>query len=1134
MLTEEQNLAVMSVDQNVLVAAGAGSGKTHVLVERYVEILRRNSDVSLANIIAVTYTRKAAAEMRSRLKGRFMSLSQDPKEIALGLNQRWRQVMLEVDSARIGTIHSLCESILKSYPSDCGIDPQFKVLEELDIKQLLDKSIDDALREVIAKSQGTDSAVISDYRLEHQLLMDFSFEDVKASLSKLIRGSTQLAQTMQLYGLAPDQELDLKRLQEHALTTLHQVQRQALDSLLSSSEFIDSLNYLQNNPHSDPANKLEIARKETLGLINEAMDASEFAEKFKILAYLGATKIGNIGGSKPESSALRKCIAGLRSAIDKVTGKLPASLGEADQRAFESIIGMLGLYRLAFASYQNKKAELGALDFNDIIELTIQALSRPDSRSRTFFQERLRALLVDEFQDTNDMQVQLLSLMAGEQTRLFLIGDDKQSIYKFQGADVATFNKWKEKLQGDVLDLQGQSLVTKLTASFRSHPEVVAFVNAVFCRLFDKDPRVLPYVASFEALSPARQIEGMPEQARVELIQYGQEEDDPTSPEVFEAIQVARWIRQKIKNKEEIQEKNGASRPIEYRDFAVLLGRNKDFSQFEQVFASQGIPFVVSGGTGFLRRQEVYDFECLFRFLENPQDSHSLLAVLRSPFCALSDDLIHGLKSSGKGDLWTLLTRAAAPGVPGYAPLKKAAQTLRKFLDYAALLPLSELIQKIVEQTSYDLTILAAPDGQQRSRNVWKIVYMASADDHMSCGEFAQKLALMREFGVRQSEAPLDSGNSVRLMTVHASKGLEFAAVALPVLGAEGSRRTERLIFHPGYGIAFNTARQEEDEPPTWYQVASYLDKQMDSEERKRLLYVAMTRARDNLAMFIRDKGRNVVTYRKMLCDTLKIDEDGALEAGSRQKRLLNVASQSPAPYALSYSLDAAVITLPEDSSSAGTVEVDLSGQNSELLEELEFASSYPDVNELGLSRITGRDSAVLAANSDKPMFDRNLFSPKFLGLFFHALMEHLPRSGRRVDSTYVRDIALTQGFHMAHGPVLNRLVQEGERLLSIYYESRLCQLFSDADRRFSEATYLTVKDGNIINRRPDLIFETKAGDWYLVDFKTDTVSQDSIQSAAIKHSAQVQTYVQELNKLSGINIKPHIYFAQLGILYPV
>ncbi|MBK7838988.1 MAG: UvrD-helicase domain-containing protein [Candidatus Obscuribacter sp.] len=1137
MLTEEQNLAVMSVEKNVLVAAGAGSGKTHVLVERYVEILRRNSDVTLANIIAVTYTRKAAAEMRSRLKGRFMSLSQDPSEIALGLNQRWRQMMLEVDSARIGTIHSLCESILKSYPSDCGIDPQFKVLEELDIKQLLDKSIDDALREVIAKSQGTDSAVIGGFRLEHQLLMDFSFEDVKASLNKLIRGSTQLAQTMQLYGLSVDQELDCQIMQEHALTTLHQVQRQALDSLLSSNEFIDSVNYLQNYPHSDPGNKLELARKETLGLLAEATEASDVAEKFKILAYLGATKIGNIGGSKPESANLRKCIAGLRSAIDKVTGKLPAGLVESDQRAFECVIGMLGLYRLAFASYQAKKAELGAVDFNDIIELTILALSKPDSRSRAFFQERLRALLVDEFQDTNDMQVQLLSLMAGEHTRLFLIGDDKQSIYKFQGADVATFNKWKEKLQSDVLDLQGQSLVTKLTASFRSHPEVVAFVNAVFCRLFDKDPRVLPYVAAFEALSPARQIDGLPLQARVELIQYGQEDDDNTSPEVFEAMQVARWIRLKIKNKEEIQEKNGASRPIEYRDFAVLLGRNKDFSQFEQVFASQGIPFVVSGGSGFLRRQEVYDFECLFRFLENPQDSHSLLAVLRSPFCALSDDLIHGLKSGGKGDLWSLLLQAAVPGKPGYAPLKKAAQTLRKFLDYAALLPLSQLVQKIVEQTSYDLTILAAPDGQQRSRNVWKIVYMASEDDHMSCGEFAQKLSLLREFGVRESEAPLDSGNSVRLMTVHASKGLEFAAVALPVLGAEGSRRTDRLILHPGYGIAFNTARQEEDEAPTWYQVASYLDKQMDSEERKRLLYVAMTRARDHLAMFIRDKGRNVVTYRKMICDTLKIDEGGALEVGARQNRLLRVADQIEAPYALSYSLDAALIALPEELKSKSAIDVDLnggSGSSLGLLEELEISTSYPDVNELGLSRITSRDSAILSAVKEQPLFDRNLFSAKFLGLFFHALMEHLPRSGRRVDTAYVRDIAVTQGFHMAHGPVLNKLVQEGQRLLEIYYQSRLCELLSDADRRFSEATYLMLKEDSIVNRRPDLIFETKGGDWYLVDFKTDMVSQQSIQTAALKHSQQVNTYVQELNRLSSINIKPHIYFAQLGILYPV
>ncbi|HNN61606.1 MAG TPA: UvrD-helicase domain-containing protein, partial [Candidatus Obscuribacter sp.] len=158
MLTSEQIVAVNTVEENVLVSAGAGSGKTHVLVERYVEILRRNEEISLANIIAVTFTRKAAAEMRSRLKSKFLSLSRDAAEIAGGYSERWRKTMLEVDGARIGTIHSLCESILKAFPGDCGIDPQFLVLDELKTSEMLSSSVEHAIRTVIGAEPGSTAA----------------------------------------------------------------------------------------------------------------------------------------------------------------------------------------------------------------------------------------------------------------------------------------------------------------------------------------------------------------------------------------------------------------------------------------------------------------------------------------------------------------------------------------------------------------------------------------------------------------------------------------------------------------------------------------------------------------------------------------------------------------------------------------------------------------------------------------------------------------------------------------------------------------------------------------------------------------------------------------------------------------
>ena len=1144
MLTSEQIVAVNTVQENVLVSAGAGSGKTHVLVERYVEILRRNEETSLANIIAVTFTRKAAAEMRSRLKSKFLSLSRDAAEIAGGYSERWRKTMLEVDGARIGTIHSLCESILKAFPGDCGIDPQFVVLDELKTSEMLALSVEHAIRTVISAEPGAPGSVDGEEALPAledalMVLNDFSIDELRKLLAGMIRSSMQLKQTLNALWSACGWPGEVPMvpprasLEAAAQAIMNQVREQATQSLLHDQELSGALYWLSNNPHSDSKNGLEAVRLEVLSQFEQARKGPADLT-WQALQAIAASSL-KAGGNKPESKEMRENLKAVRDRVKDVVEKLPPSLSPEDERGFACARGLLQLFQIAYEYYGEEKAKLTALDYNDLIDQTIRALSQPQSRSRLYFQERLRALLVDEFQDTNDVQARLLSLMAGPDTRLFLIGDDKQSIYKFQGADVATFNKWKSSLEDGVLDFTGESLVTKLTSSFRSHPEVVDFVNAVFYRLFDRDPRVLPYVAAFEALSPARQSQETPSsdrslESRVEVVLHEKPEEDPAAQDVYEARLVADWILDKLARGVTLTDKSGAQRPLAFGDFAVLVQRNKDFAQFEQVFASLGIPFVVFGGSGFLRRQEVLDFESLLRFLDKPQDSHSLLAVLRSPFCALSDDLIHRIGTCGDGPLYARLeTMAAGPAPPAVA---KTAQLLRRLLDEAALLPLSELVHKIVSSTGYELAMLAAPDGRQRSRNVWKLVHLACQDDHLSCGEFADKLSAMREFNMRESEAPLDSGDSVKLMTVHASKGLEFAAVALPCLGSQALQNSTRSIFHPGYGIAFNTKRLEEEEIPGWFQVAAYLDRQMEWEERKRLLYVAMTRARDFLALFMKAEGRKVQSYRTMLRSVLSLDGDPSIipEPGTAVERSLPFAS-ARVPYCLRFAL-------PTRREARVAPELQLSKTSDLLLAPLPAHVEYPKVNELGLTRITSGGVAkdvILSPLSAAP----ELFSPSFLGVFFHALMENLPFSGKADADllyVYVRDIASTQSFHMAHGPRLERLVAEGLKLLDIYFESRLHQLLSTASRRYNEAEYSILSHEDVIKRRPDLIFQAFDGDWYLVDFKTDHVAAGEVemQARAGRHSAQLNSYRVELSRLSGLNLKAYIYFAQTGILFPV
>ncbi len=1133
MLTEQQQQAVDLVDRNVLVSAGAGSGKTHVLVERYVEILRRYPDCTLANIIAVTFTRKAAAEMRSRLKARFLTLSQEEAD------GRWLNCLAEVDGARIGTIHSLCESILKSHPADCGIDPQFEVLDELTQNELLQDSIERALKEVI-ELYGAASAPES--VCEHDVLQEFSIDEVKKILNRLLKGSMQFKQSMKAFD-----SLTIAGMRTTAERVLLDMQSSALSGLSTNREFNSSFDYVRMNSMADAANKLNPVRETLLNLCQQLFADDSVAARWQAFMAVSTLTIGNIGGTKPDAKDLRKALMTCREQAKQIVGKIPATLNQEDERGFVLTLGIIQLFERSLAVYEEHKRELTTVDYNDLISLACACLEKEGSQSRGYFNDKLQALLVDEFQDTNDMQATLLSLLAGDKTRVFLIGDDKQSIYKFQGADVATFNKWKSLFKNETSSLSGSSLVTKLTRSFRSHPEVVFFVNSVFDHLLDADPEVVPYVAAFEALEPARQadlsITAAAEQSAtaVEVLMLDLDIEEDTrglTPAFYEAHQVGHWLKKKVEGGYKIAAKNGGVRPITYGDCAVLVVRNGDFASFEAMFAQLDIPYVTFGGSGFLRRQEVADFENLFRFLDNPKDSHSLLAVLRSPFCSITDDLLHRVVTHHPSQpLWTAIANVVRAREPGVEALSLAVRQLRNLMEYAALLPLGELVQKVIDDTHYDLAMLAAPDGKQRSRNVWKMAHLASEHEHLSCGEFARRLALMREFGMRESEAPLDSADAVKLMTVHASKGLEFPVVALPCLGGQLLRNADRLVYHSSYGVAFNSTRLDDQDKPAWYQVASHLDRQMEREEKKRLLYVAMTRARDNLGIFLSAPFRKSESYRQWIMQVLGLDRDDAVRPGPDDCVGLTITSRSDgevAPY--SFSLAAGIEVPQRSADEPNTIAIpgegDASLQSLFGLEQSQTSGEDPKVNEQGRSRVTPRDGVPPS---------EGIVTAASLGTFFHSLMENLPPSGRKVDRAWIADIAFTQGAMVAHSDLLSRLVDEGERLLSVYYESRLYGLLSQSQQRRHELPYLidtaagfSEAGPDIRPRRPDLIFQDAEGDWHLVDYKTDHFAAKDVETQARKHREQIKTYVADLRKLTGVELRPWLYFAQHGIFFPV
>jgi ATP-dependent helicase/nuclease subunit A len=891
-LTDQQQEAVETIDKHVLVCAGAGSGKTHVLIERFVHILRSDPTLSVTHVVAVTFTRKAASEMRNRLKAKFRELADAEPE----RSQRWNECLCEVDGARIGTIHSLCESIIKSFPVDAGIDPQFELIDELSYVEMISAAIDRAFGEALTESNGD----------RPLLFHEFDIDDLRRLVSEAIK-SSRFAEASRLLTWQNREALD-----KHVSTVIRDARKRLLKEILNHREWKRNLNAVEAIILT-PANNLEHLRKDFVAfaktlsesLCQHSEDEAQLQRAWEAAVNIACQKVNSTGGKSEECKELRGRMKLVRELCRRKTGKLPMHPAPDEERAWQCVRAISTLVDKCRAAYNEQKKKELLLDYNDLITLAFAALRRDQSAALRFFRESVRTLLVDEFQDTNGSQSELLSLIAGADAKFFLIGDDKQSIYRFQGADVSTFNHWRRQFE-----ISDASVTLNLSHSFRSHPQLVRLTNLIFSRLMESNDSADGYAAIFEPLMARRQeADGN----RVQLIAYGGAEQgsledqgqlehsstkakDPDSRHRIEAEAVADWIEWHVRSGTMLMDKESHSeRAAQFGDFAVLVPRNADFLLIERMLTARNIPTCVVAGKGYLERQEIYDLENLLRFLGAPQDDHALLAVLRSPMFAISDDLLHDIVTTVEDSHWQSLWQkvgryalnrlpeqnlAADPKQP--MVLARAVRILSDLLAQKDLQSLSELLRTIVFRTNYDLILLTAADGAQRLKNVWKLLNIASEHGELGCAEFADLLFRMRKAEVKIGDAPVNRENAVKIMTIHSAKGLEFPFVALPALSARNAAKSDRLLYHKEYGIAFNTARTDEDEKPLWFQACKVIDEQMELAERKRLFYVAITRARDHMAFFVDKEVARESTFSGWLLDGLDLAPEDLAENQER------------------------------------------------------------------------------------------------------------------------------------------------------------------------------------------------------------------------------------------------------------
>jgi ATP-dependent exoDNAse (exonuclease V) beta subunit len=754
-LNEEQ-LEAVEADGSVFVSAGAGTGKTSVLVERYVRaVCERGIDVE--SILVITYTRKAAGELRSRIR--------------VALRERGRpDLARELDGAWISTIHGFCNRLLRAHPFAAGLDPRFRELEDAGAAVLRGEAFDRALQEFCASGDTERVRLLATYRAD--------------GLRRMLTG---VYETLRSAGRELVLELGERPSLETAVVALR-----AEAACLAADESASA---------TQRRNAGEALRVATEGAPPERLlDLSELAAR---------------GVRAASFEQARK--AAERAALE--------DLAASDRELLQELLERFG------AQYAMSKRRESVVDFEDL-QLAARDLLRDDVGVRDETQLRFRMVMVDEFQDTNRLQCELIDLVAHPHlTEVFTVGDEFQSIYGFRHADLEVFRERRE---------QAHNLLA-LTRNYRSRPQVLAAINHLFGDEFGDHYQ--PLAASAEFPDP---VFGHP----VELL-VTDKSSFSRSTEHWrrgEARRIATRVRELVDS--------GEADPGE---IVVLFAAGTDAERYEEALRREGLPTYRATGRGYFGQQQVVDLLAYLRLLHNRYDDVALTTVLASPFVGVSNDtLVLVRRHAPRRPLFTALERTLPEGLaPSDERLLRAfLQRYERLVRASTRIGLEELCERIVTEHDYDLAVLARWDGTRRFANLRKLGRLARDYESIRGADIAGFVRFVREqeaLGAKELEAVAEEegGGAVRLLTIHAAKGLEFKVVIVADAGRDvgGPRGPDEIVALSDGRFGFRMVHPTRGDRQPVFGFEEVRDAERDQEraERLRLYYVAMTRAIDRL-----------------------------------------------------------------------------------------------------------------------------------------------------------------------------------------------------------------------------------------------------------------------------------------------
>jgi ATP-dependent helicase/nuclease subunit A len=855
-LTAQQRRALDVPGSSVALSAGAGCGKTMVLTERFLSALEDAGGRPLRALVALTFTEKAARELRQRIRARCrakLAAAEDPS--------RWWSVLRGLDAAPIGTFHQFCTRLLRRHALQVGIDPEFAILDESIAGSLRDEAVRSALRLLLA---ARDPDLID-------LGTDYGLRQVREALGRLasVRGASGLDEWSRL---APEAIVDHWRAR-YADRLWPAVRDRARPVVLRCREVLEALD--TTHPKIQERRLALLDALSLLDLGEAPCSARQLDELVELLRVADLPRKGSWPSADVYES-VKDAIAALREDIKKDVKPAMAWDEAGVLAAAEQSLRFARLARVVRREHEKLKRRRRGLDFDDLIVMARDllrdhpevVLAAPESGGTP----SIEFVLVDEFQDTDAIQGEILRLLSGSEFlsgRLFVVGDVKQSIYRFRGAEPSIFRDWRAEFPAP-----GR---LNLTENFRSVPGVIRFVNALFGDCFGQ---VDPGDDTGNQLLPIRREDtGQP---TVEFLwpTPPDPEDEAESGSkrsaherrMIEARCLARRLRERLDAGWPVFDRaTNAIRPAYPGDIALLFRAMTDLWPYESALADEGFDYHTIGGSAFYAQQEVHDVINLLSVVEDPFDEIAMAGALRSPFFGVSDEGLFWLATTFEdGGLTAGIHRLDE--VTGLSPrdrqrVARALELLSRWRSAKDHVPMARLVARVLDESGFEAAVVCEFLGDRKLANTRKIVRLARDFDRQggfTLAEFVARLRADLENEPREEQAATtdESSASIRLMSIHQAKGLEFPIVVLPDLARASSNRSPLVAFHPdlglvvrppqpapGAGAGEDPAQGDPSAGGFAWQAYLTLEKADDEQESLRLFYVATTRARDALIL---------------------------------------------------------------------------------------------------------------------------------------------------------------------------------------------------------------------------------------------------------------------------------------------